>query len=429
MTRSETTALQAPAAAAEHPLSEDAHLIHTPTDAFRLSDVPRWTRLLLAAISQIDIGGIRLRLPKGQQVYVVGSQDGPWGEIHLHNDKPARQLLVRGDLAFAESFMDGDFDTPSLPDLLTVAAINQAVFDRNMMDLKGWRRVLMRVLHRLRDNTRSGSRRNITAHYDLGNSFYARWLDSSMTYSSALYEQPDDDLVTAQGRKYSALAQMVELRPEHRLLEIGAGWGGFAEFAAREIGCNITGITISPAQRDFAARRIQEAGLSEKVEIRLCDYRDVDGQFDRIASIEMFEAVGEKYWPIYFQRLRERLVPGGIAGLQVITIADQAFAAYRRSTDFIQRYIFPGGMLPSPEALAEQFDRAGLRLVAERAFGQDYARTLAEWRERFLTVADDIASEGYDARFRRMWEYYLAYCEAGFRSDTIDVRQMAIART
>lgn len=408
---------------------DEAMRIRSPGDALRLSAVPRWTRLLLAAASQIEIGGIRLNLPGGQTVYVAGVQDGPWGEVTFHNDRPARALLVRGDLAFAESFMDGDFDTPHLPDLLTVAAVNQAVFDRNMMDLKGWRKLLMRVLHRLRDNSRSGSRRNIAAHYDLGNEFYARWLDPSMTYSSALYVDPQDDLITAQGRKYDALARMAEIREGHRVLEIGAGWGGFAEFAAREIGCQVTGITISPAQHDFAARRIQEAGLNEKVEIRLCDYRDVEGRYDRVASIEMFEAVGEKYWPVYFQKLRERLVPGGIAGLQVITIAEEAFATYRRSTDFIQRYIFPGGMLPSPTALEAEVTSAGLRTVAWRAFGADYARTLAEWRESFLAVADEIAREGYDARFRRMWEYYLAYCEAGFRSDTIDVRQIAVART
>jgi cyclopropane-fatty-acyl-phospholipid synthase len=285
------------------------------------------------------------------------------------------------------------------------------------------------VRHVLNRNTKAGSRKNIHAHYDLGNRFYSAWLDGSMTYSAAIYEPGDNDLAAAQERKYRALADKIAARPGHHILEIGCGWGGFAEFAAREIGCKVTGLTISKEQFDFATERMARAGLSDKVTIKLLDYRDETGQYDAIASIEMFEAVGESYWPTYFQQLRDRLKPGGRAGLQVITIREDSFPFYKREIDFIRAYIFPGGMLPTPTHMRDLGAKFGLPMVGERIFGQDYARTLADWRDRFRAAWPDLTPLGFDERFRRMWEYYLAYCEAGFRSGNIDVRQMVFSKS
>jgi cyclopropane-fatty-acyl-phospholipid synthase len=285
-----------------------------------------------------------------------------------------------------------------------------------------------RLRHGLRGNSRAGARRNIHAHYDLGNEFYARWLDPSMTYSSARYEAPGQPLQAAQEAKYASLARQMALAADHHVLEIGCGWGGFAEFAAREVKAKVTAITISQAQFEFARKRMHDQGLAERADIRLVDYRDVEGRFDRVASIEMFEAVGEKYWPAYFGKIREALKPGGRAGLQIITIRDDLYAGYRRRADFIQKYIFPGGMLPSEARLREVTERAGLAWEGVSRFGQHYADTLAEWAQRFEGAWGDIVGLGFDERFRRLWRFYLSYCEAGFRTGRTDVVQLSLAR-
>jgi cyclopropane-fatty-acyl-phospholipid synthase len=287
---------------------------------------------------------------------------------------------------------------------------------------------LLRLTHLLNFNSKAGARRNIRAHYDLGNDFYSLWLDPGMTYSSALYAAPDQDLGAAQQAKYAALARAIGLRSGEHVLEIGCGWGGFAEFAAREAGARVTAITISQAQAGFARERISKAGLNERAEIKLIDYRDMTGQFDRIASIEMFEAVGEAYWPTYFGKVRDLLAPGGRAGLQIITIRDDLFEDYRRKPDFIQRFIFPGGMLPSETRLRDVFGRSGLAECGLTRFGADYAHTLAEWLDRFDEVRGQILGMGFDERFIRMWRMYLAYCEAGFRTARTDVGQWTLSR-
>jgi cyclopropane-fatty-acyl-phospholipid synthase len=284
------------------------------------------------------------------------------------------------------------------------------------------------VRHWFNRNTKRQARRNIYAHYDIGNAFYSAWLDPSMTYSSALYEDHTPDLTSAQNNKYRRLAEAIDLRPDQKLLEIGCGWGGFAEFAAKQ-GARVVGLTISKEQRDFAQARIQQAGLSEKVEIRLQDYRDERGQYDRIASIEMIEAVGEQFWPNYFSQLRDRLLPGGLAGIQAITIQDSLFQTYRREVDFIQRYVFPGGMLPSPQVLKALGDKFGVPVIRERIFGEDYAKTLSTWRNNFREAWPNLKPLGFDDRFKRLWEYYLSYCEAGFLSGNIDVRQVVFAKS
>jgi cyclopropane-fatty-acyl-phospholipid synthase len=266
------------------------------------------------------------------------------------------------------------------------------------------------------------------AHYDLGNDFYSAWLDSSMTYSSAKFQSKSQSLSDGQQEKYRELAKRLDIQAEHKVLEIGCGWGGFAQFAAEEIGCQICAITISPEQHYYAKQRIERAGLSNKVEVRLCDYRDVEATFDRVVSIEMIEAVGEAFWPTYFATIGERLRSGGKAGLQVITIENESFDLYRRKPDFIQRHIFPGGMLPSQDALLEQIDCAGLTEISLSHFGQDYGRTLNEWHQRFELARDQIERLGFDEVFHRFWTYYLNYCEAGFRGGSLDVLQVTMTK-
>lgn len=336
----------------------------------------------------------------------------------------ARRVLLAGDLGFAESYGRGEWDSPDLTTLLRLLGTNRPIRGN-------WRHPLLLgalLRHRFNRNSRRGARRNIHAHYDLGNAFYASWLDGSLTYSSALWSDGAKDLDAAQAAKYRRLAEAADLRPGQSVLEIGCGWGGFALFAAREIGCRVTGLTISQGQYAAAQARVAEAGLTDRVTIALRDYRDERGRYDRIVSIEMIEAVGEAYWPTFFAQLRDRLVGGGRVGLQAITIDEAEFPRYRRGVDFIRHAIFPGGLLPTATILREEAWRHGLTVMDEHAFGMDYARTLALWRERFRVAALAIAAQGFDERFRRLWDYYLAYCEAGFRLGRTDVRQMVFRK-
>ena len=316
---------------------------------------------------------------------------------------------------------------PDLTRFLLLFCVNHDLIE-TMLEHRPFVRLWQRLRHLMNRNTKQRAKHNIFAHYDLGNRFYESWLDETMTYSSALFTQGSDDLAVAQRCKYESLAHKIKLRPGQSVLEIGSGWGGFAEYAARNYDVRVVGLTISRKQFDYAKARIFTTGLADKVEIRLQDYRDERGTYDRIASIEMIEAVGAEYWPIYFGQLRDRLVPGGVAGIQSITIQDRFFASYRREIDFIRRYVFPGGMLPSPGILKDLGDRFGLPLIAEKVFGDDYPRTLAAWRAGFRSAWPNLIPLGFDERFRRLWEYYLAYCEAGFLSRNIDVRQMIFAK-
>ncbi|RMF08849.1 MAG: class I SAM-dependent methyltransferase, partial [Alphaproteobacteria bacterium] len=349
-------------------------------------------------------------------------------EIVIHKPRLLRRLLLGGSIAFAEGYADADWDSPDLSALLTLLGSN--IDHINNQSGGHWMVALVRRLGHWRNrNTRRGSRRNIAFHYDLGNDFYSHWLDPSLTYSAALFTRPDMTLTEAQMAKYRRLASALDLSPGQRLLEIGCGWGGFAELVARDYGCHVTAVTLSREQYDYARHRIQQAGLEDKVDIRLQDYRDVEGRFDRVASIEMFEAVGEEHWPTYFEALHNRLAPGGRAGLQIITIDHAHFDYYRRNPDFIQSYIFPGGMLPSTRVLGEMLDQFGLILCDAMTFGPDYARTLGHWREAFENNWPKIEACGFDQRFRRLWRYYLAYCEAGFTTGRIDVGQYVIRRS
>jgi len=372
-------------------------------------------------------GVLVFELPDGREIRMDGGTPGREGRLAVRDYRFMNRVLASGDIGFAEGYMAGEWDTPDLSALLEVLALNFSNI-RRVATGNRLMSALHYVGHRLRPNTRSGSRRNIHAHYDLGNAFYSRWLDPTMTYSSARFETPGEPLSEAQRRKYQTLAESMGLKPGHHVLEIGCGWGGFAEYAAREVGAKVTGITISEEQYRFAKERMFRQGLSERADIRLIDYRDVDGQFDRVASIEMFEAVGERYWPTYFGKIRESLAPGGRAGLQIITIRDELFDRYRRRADFIQKYIFPGGMLPSEARLKAETDKAGLSWAGVSRFGHHYADTLAEWAHRFEGAWDDIRRLGFDERFRKLWKFYLSYCEAGFRTARTDVVQLSLSR-
>lgn len=372
-------------------------------------------------------GRLTIVLPGGERHHLTGRTCGHEAVLIIRDGRFAARVLRNGDIGFAEGYIAGEWDTPDLAVLLETLVNNydhiRRLFDGNpLMNMINW------FGHRLNRNSRRGSRRNIHAHYDLGNAFYQAWLDPSMTYSSARFEAPGQALEDAQRAKYASLARVMELQPGQSVLEIGCGWGGFVEFAAREIGAVVTGITISREQYDYARRRLFEAGLAERADIHLVDYRDVEGRFDRVASIEMFEAVGREYWPVYFQKIHDTLKPNGRAGLQIITIQDDLFDEYDARTDFIQKYVFPGGSLPSEARMGPVLARAGLCQSGVERFGSDYADTLAEWTRRFESGWSGIAHAGvgFDERFRRLWLFYLAYCEAGFRSGRTNVIQMAL---
>jgi cyclopropane-fatty-acyl-phospholipid synthase len=385
------------------------------------------TRQALKLAARLQRGELTVTLPDGRLLLFKGTEPGPKAQLDVLDFGFASRLSGGGDLGFAEAYLRREWDTPDLAKFLELFAANYPVV-QTLLAGKPLVRLWQMFQHFRRRNTKSQARRNIHAHYDLGNRFYGAWLDPTMTYSSGMFSPGDSDLAAAQTRKYRALAERTGIKAGDEVLEIGCGWGGFAEYAAREIGCRVTGLTISQEQFDFARERIAKAGLADRVTIKLQDYRDETGIYDHIASIEMFEAVGEAFWPTYFAQLHDRLKPGGTAGLQVITIRDESFAVYRSELDFIRAYIFPGGMLPTPTIMRSLGEKFGVPLAHERVFGLDYARTLASWRDRFRAAWPQLVPMGFDERFRRMWEYYLAYCEAGFRTGNIDVRQMVFAK-
>ncbi|MEM1045012.1 MAG: cyclopropane-fatty-acyl-phospholipid synthase family protein [Pseudomonadota bacterium] len=402
-------------------------LVRSDSGSRVFKGVPVAARAMLKIASSIEFGSLDITLPDNRTFRIEGFQPGPHGELHIHDYAAITRVLKASDVGFGEAFMAGEWSSPDVTLLLEVMVRNHHTIMRRARG-NPIARLILRFRHWLNRNTPSGSKRNISAHYDLGNAFYEKWLDSSMTYSSAYFGGDSEDLTAAQTNKYRKLAEDVRIGAGDKVLEIGCGWGGFAEFAAREFGCSVTGLTISREQYDFARKRIHEAGLNDKVTIKFQDYRHETGQYDRIVSIEMFEAVGEKYWPVFFDKMRNCLKDDGIAGLQVIAIQDRMFEAYRTKPDFIQRYIFPGGMLPTPSIMRDLGEKVGMSLTDQTIFGLDYARTLSEWRERFDGNWPAIKPLGFDERFKKLWQFYLHYCEAGFRAGNIDVRHMIFAR-
>lgn len=397
----------------------------TLTDRTPLRAEPAAARWMFKLLSQLRCGKIMLQCPDGRTLEFSGAQPGPHATLKLADWQVCSDILGRGDIGLAEAYIGERAGTDDLTQLLLLAAMNEQAIEEAIHG-RWWATLAYRLRHWLRPNTRSGSRKNIHAHYDLGNDFYRLWLDSTMTYSSALFEgDVTRSLADAQSAKYARILGVLGVQPGQHILEVGCGWGGFAEHAARA-GCRVTGITISKAQLEYAQRRIAAAGVQDRVELRLQDYRDLGGQFDHVVSIEMFEAVGERYWPGYFGMLRDRLKPGGRAVVQSITIDEKKFERYRTGTDFIQQYIFPGGMLPSPRRFGEVAAGQGMRVEDMHHFGLDYAETLRRWHQVFDFAAPQVREMGFDERFMRTWRFYLAYCEAGFRARATDVVQAVL---
>ncbi len=375
-----------------------------------------------------SLGTLTIRWPNGASSCVEGALPGPTATLVLNRWRAVRRLLVGGAVGFTDAYINGDWDSPDLAGLIELGAVNRAAADHRVRSAAPVKAV-SRLRHLLSANTRRGSRRNISHHYDLGNAFYSQWLDPTLSYSAAVFERGDEPLDQAQSNKCRRLLEALDARPGQTLLEVGCGWGHLASLAARERDLSVTAITVSKEQYEFTRRRVYEDGLGEKVSVQFTDYRDIDGEYDHMVSVEMFEAVGEKYWPVFFDNLRERLKPGGRAALQIITIDDAIFGAYRKSVDFIQKYVFPGGMLPSPGVLRREVERAGLDWRQDWSYGAHYAKTLMIWRDRFLAAWPSIHELGFDERFKRLWEFYLAYCEGGFRAGNIDLRQIALTKS
>ena len=397
----------------------------TTTDGQK--NLPRYFARVFAVAQLVQNGRLDIHLPDGRSFRVEGPQPGPVAEMHVHNVDLFARTVRDGDVGFCEAYMDGWWDTPDLMAFFDfVHADNEAIYDGYpaLTLVKAYERVRFW----LQRNTKKQARKNISAHYDLGNDFYKLWLDDTMTYSSALFKTGQESTESAQIQKYEMMVDQMGVEPGDHVLEIGCGWGGFAEYAAKERGLKITGLTISQEQFNYAVDRIEKAGLSDLVTFKLQDYRDETGTYDGIASIEMFEAVGEQYWPTYFQTLRDRLNPGRNATLQIITVQDKRWHSYRKGVDFIQKYIFPGGMLPSPMRLSEEIEAAGLRKVKDIEFAESYSVTLRRWFETFNERWEQVASLGFDDRFRRMWNVYLTSCAATFHSRTCDVLQITVEK-
>jgi cyclopropane-fatty-acyl-phospholipid synthase len=407
-------------------------MLDTEKICHRLSVTGLLFRAIASVMDKVDIGGLVLSLPNGLKHEALGVNSGPIGEIEVHHLRALRRWIVGGHIGFAESYMDGDWSSPDLQKVLDVALLNNESVGHGLPNWR-FRAIINRLGHLMRRNTKAQAKRNIEAHYDLGNDFYEIWLDPSMTYSSALFDKCGIGLAEAQQRKYSAICDRMALCAGDRILEIGCGWGGLAEYAAQQRGAHVTGLTLSPAQLAYAQSRLDRAGLTKNADFFLRDYRDEVGHYDRIASIEMFEAVGQHYWPEYFATLRRCLKGGGRAALQIITIEDALFDRYRRGVDFVQKYIFPGGMLPSLNILRQLTEETGLHWVEHIRFGDSYAQTLRQWRSNFEESWSRIIQlerrHAFDERFRRMWRFYLTSCAACFRAGTTDVVQISLART
>ena len=390
-------------------------------------NLPRYFARVFDLVGKLNSGRVDFILPDGRRFRAEGSKPGPVAEITINNPDVFARLVREGDLGFCDAYLDGWWTTPDLQAFMDfIHADNDDMYDGfpGMALVRAWEKARFWF----QSNTKRQALKNISYHYDLGNDFYSLWLDDTMTYSSALFTTSQESLEKAQIAKYASMVDQMGVKPGDHVLEIGCGWGGFAEYAAKERGLKVTGLTISKEQLDYANKRIKSKGLSDKVNLKLQDYRDETGVYDGVASIEMFEAVGEKYWPVYFDKIKQCLKPGKQATLQIITIQDARWDVYRKSVDFIQKYIFPGGMLPSPSVLRQEIHRAGLSVQHSIEFGKSYSQTLRRWFEVFNNKWDNISAMGFDDRFRRMWNFYLTSCAATFESGNCDVTQITLQK-
>ena len=402
--------------------------IATPSVRPLPTGLPAVARSGLRLLQRMQFGTLQLELPDGDTLKIE-HRHTPVASMQLHNWKIFNAVMRSGDIGLAESYIAQDWSTPHLAELLKLLIINREPIE-SLVYGSWWGRLANRVRHLLHRNTRAGSRRNIHAHYDLGNAFYSLWLDESMNYSSAWFEgNLQGDFTQAQHAKVRRTLRSAGVQPGSRVLEIGCGWGALAEMAAREFDAHVTGVTLSTEQLDYAKARLQTAGLAQQADLRLQDYRDItDEPFDAICSIEMIEAVGQEFWPDYFATLYRLLKPGGRACVQSIVIDDALFDRYVRGSDFIQQYIFPGGCLPSPSRFRAAAEKAGFRVVEEFSFGFDYAETLRRWHQGFVQQRAEVLAQGFDVTFLRTWEFYLAYCEAAFDTKNIDVVQYTLVK-
>ena len=383
-------------------------------------------KIVLNKLKKIEYGSLKLINYDGQVFHFGNLEDELTADIKINNEKFYFNIIVGGSSALGEAHMSKDFYSSSLTNLIELTARNIRLVHSFSGSLR-IQKIKNFIKKIFASNTKSKSLKYISKHYDLGNSFFSKWLDKSLTYSSAVYEKPNDNLEKAQKNKYQKLIDLLEVKDGNKVLEIGCGWGGFSEYLAKNYNVTIDCITISKKQFEFTKNRINDSGLNNKVNVMFLDYRDLNEKYDRIASIEMIEAVGEKYLDKYFETIKRSLNVNGAAAIQGITIRDDLFERYRSSEDFIQKYIFPGGFLPSRDFMKSLIKKNNLNLLKINSYPDDYAKTLATWRENFLKVWNNIAPLGFDETFKRMWEFYLSYCEAGFKSKNIDLIQFSMS--
>ena len=385
-----------------------------------------WEILLLKGIKKFSYGSIQIEFSDGYIENIKAKKPGPKAMLKINKPNAAKEIIQGGSVAFAESYINKDISTDNLTNLIHYCALNndQAESTFNISILK---KIVHKIFHYKNKNTKNQAKKNISFHYDLGNKFYEYWLDKTMTYSSAIFNNKSIELEAAQNNKYKKLAELSAIKNGDQILEIGCGWGGFAEFIGNNYDCNLTAVTISREQYEYTKKRIFDANLSHKIEVLLCDYRNITGKFDKIVSIEMFEAVGKQYWNTFFKKIENILKPKGSISLQLITIDDNIFDVYKTNPDFIQKYIFPGGMLPSDKILKELINKTSLKINSIDSFSKDYAKTLNIWNKEFNKKWDKIEKLGFDENFKLLWNYYLSYCEGGFLSKNIDLKQIKLS--
>ena len=385
-----------------------------------------WEILLLKGIKKFSYGSIQIEFSDGYIENIMAKKPGPKAMLKINKPNAAKEIIQGGSVAFAESYINKDISTDNLTNLIHYCALNndQAESTFNISILK---KIVHKIFHYKNKNTKNQAKKNISFHYDLGNKFYEYWLDKTMTYSSAIFNNKSIELEVAQNNKYKKLAELSAIKNGDQILEIGCGWGGFAEFIGNNYDCNLTAVTISREQYEYTKKRIFDANLSHKIEVLLCDYRNITGKFDKIVSIEMFEAVGKQYWNTFFKKIENILKPKGSISLQLITIDDNIYDVYKTNPDFIQKYIFPGGMLPSDKILKELINKTSLKINSIDSFSKDYAKTLNIWNKEFNKKWDKIEKLGFDENFKLLWNYYLSYCEGGFLSKNIDLKQIKLS--
>jgi cyclopropane-fatty-acyl-phospholipid synthase len=383
---------------------------------------------LIRNLFTINNGLLILNLPDKSIIKIGKNNTNLVGILDIHSWNLFKRIFRSGAIGFSESYINNEVSSPNISNVIYLLSLNRH-YNKDMINGNKFNSFLNYFKHIMKPNSKLGSRKNISYHYDLGNDFYSTWLDKSMTYSSALFNKSKFDLLSAQDNKYDNLCKISKIQKEDEILEIGCGWGGFAEYVAKKYHAKVTSITLSKRQAEYAKERVYKEGLNDLINIRICDYREIKQKYDKIISIEMFEAVGEKYWPVFFNKLNENIKDNGIIGLQLISIKEELYSSYKNNSDFIQKYIFPGGFLPSIKALQKEIFKCGLSMNIEKSFGKDYANTLFLWRKKFLSNWEEISKDKkFDKKFKRMWEYYLAYCEAGFLSGSTDVHQIILKK-